>query len=204
VPALLGYDPLVQRFGRYNACLERLGTEPQAGLAAYGVRWLLVHRTAWGGWQPETPNRFERVFPLLSLLRSLDSAKEYPLPDLEEFVKVVEIPDAAPLAFDAASPTEAMPLRMSVAGLAIDIDPRSRPRNIVANFLWYPHIAATVDGQPTTVTEDEWHRIVVAAPAGARQIRIRYLPPRATGTAMALVTLIVGAVATLACQRRSS
>lgn len=204
VPAVLGYDPLVQRFGRYNACLERLGPEPQTGLAAYGVRWLLVHRTAWRGWEPQTPNRFERVFPLLYLLRTLGTAKKLSLPSLNEYLTVFEIPNPAPLAFDAASPTEALPLRMSVAGLAIDVDPRSEPRNIVANFLWYPSIAATADDEPATVTEDEWHRIVVAVPAGARQIRIRYLPPRATGRAMALLMALFGGVAMLACRLKSS
>jgi len=44
VQAFYGYDLLVQRFGRYNACLERVLTQLQATLAAYGVRWLLVHR----------------------------------------------------------------------------------------------------------------------------------------------------------------
>ena len=204
VPAVLGYDPLVQRFGRYNACLERLSSDPQTTLAAYGVRWLLVHRTAWRGWEPQTPNRFERVFPLLYLLRTLGSLKEVALPSLNEYLSVLEIPNPAPLAFDTARPTEALPLRMSMAGLAIDVDPRSEPRNIVANFLWYPSIAATADDKPTTVTEDEWHRIVVAAPTGARQIRIRYLPPRATGRAMALFMALVGVVAMLACRSKSS
>ncbi len=202
VPALLGYDPLVQRFGRYTACLERLGPEPQAGLAAYGVRWLLVHRTAWGGWKPETPNRFERVFPLLSLLRTLGSAKEVSLPDLDDVLTVFEIPDAAPLAFDAASPSEALTLRMSVAGLDIDVDPKAEPRNIVANFLWYPHMAATADGQPAMVSEDEWHRIVVAVPPDATKVCIRYVPPRAVGTVLALLAALFAAGTTLACQRK--
>ena len=204
VPALLGYDPLVQRFGRYNACLERLDPEPQAGLAAYGVRWLLVHRTAWGGWQPETPNRFEKVFPFLNLFRNLGSSKELSLPDLDDALKVFEIPDAAPLAFDAAHPTEALSLRMSVAGLAIDVEPKSEQRNIVANFLRYPHIAATADDEPAEVTEDEWHRIVVAAPAGASQIRIRYAPPRFTGNVMACLLALFGVGATLGCRSKSS
>jgi hypothetical protein len=93
---------------------------------------------------------------------------------------------------------------MSVAGLAIDVDPRSEPRNIVANFLWYPHMAATADDRPAEVTEDEWQRIVVAAPAGAKAIRIRYSPPRATGTAMALLMALVGGVAMLGCRSKSS
>jgi hypothetical protein len=205
VPAFFGYDPLVQRFGRYNACLERLFQDPQAGLAAYGVRWLLVHRTAWGGWKPETPNRFERVFPLVELLNTpLGGNPQRPLGDVAEYVKVIEIADAAPLAFDAARPTDALPLRMSVAGLDIDLGPEPEPRKIVANFLRYPDIVATADGKPAVVTEDKWQRIVVAAPAGARQIRIRYAPPRGAGLAIAVGLTMLGGAATLACQRRCS
>jgi hypothetical protein len=205
VPALFGYDPLVQRFGRYNACLERIFRDPPAGLAAYGVRWLVVHRTVWGGWEPQTPNRFERVLPFTDLLNTkLGSNPQPPLGDLAEYVKVIEIPDASPLAFDTASPTDALPLRMSVAGLDIDLEPVAEPRTIVANFLWYPDIVATSDGEPAVVTQDNWQRIVVAAKAGARQIRIRYAPPRAAGITIAVVLAMLGAAATLACQPKSS
>jgi hypothetical protein len=205
VPALFGYDPLVQRFGRYNACLERIFRDPPAGLAAYGVRWLVVHRTVWGGWEPQTPNRFERALPFTDLLNTkLGSNPQPPLGDLAEYVKVIEIPDASPLAFDTASPTDALPLRMSVAGLDIDLEPVAEPRTIVANFLWYPDIVATSDGEPAVVTQDNWQRIVVAAPPGTRQIRIRYAPPRAAGITIAVVLAVIGAAATLACQWKSS
>ena len=205
VPAFFGYDPLVQRFGRYTACLERVLAQPRAAFAAYGVRWLLVHRTAWGGWKPETPNRFERAFPFVELLNTpLGGNPQRPLGELTDYVKVIEIPDAAPLAFDTADPAEALPLRMSVAGLDIDLQSAAAPRTIVANFLWYPHIAATADGKPAVVTEDEWHRIVVAAPSDTKQIRVRYAPPRRAGTVMALLVALFGAGATVACQRKSS
>ena len=202
LPAFFGYDPLVQRFGRYNTCLERLLTQPQATLAAYGVRWLLVHRTAWGGWEPETPNHFERVYPFVGLLNKLRGKnRQETLPNLDEYLKVIEIPDAAPMAFDAAQPTDPLPLHMSVAGLGIDLEPAAAARNIVANFLWYPDIVATADGKPAAVTEDEWQRIVVDAPVGARQIRIRYAPPRATGIAIAFTLSLLGAAAVLVCRR---
>jgi hypothetical protein len=202
-PAFYGYDALVQRFGRYNACLERVLTQPQATLAAYGVRWLLVHRTAWGGWEPETPNRFERVYPFVGVLNTLVDNQQLSLQEIDDYLKVIEIPDVSPLAFDTARPTEPLPLHMSVAGLGIDLEPAAAARNIVANFLLYPDIVATADGEPVAVTEDEWQRIVVAAPAGARQIRIRYAPPRATGITSALILSLVGVAATLACRRNS-
>ncbi|MFM9196995.1 MAG: hypothetical protein ACKOWG_14870, partial [Planctomycetia bacterium] len=93
------------------------------------------------------------------------------------------------------------PLRMSVAGLAIDLEPAAAPRSIVANFLWYPDISATADGRPVAVTEDEWQRIVVQVPAGARQLRIRYSPPRAPGLVIAMILAAIGAGATFACRR---
>ena len=204
VPAFHGYDVLVQRFGRYKTCVERVVAQPQAAFAAYGVRWLLVHRTVWGGWEPETPNRFERVFPFANVLATLGDSKEVPLAELSEFVKVIEIPDAAPLAFDAARPTDALTLRMSVAGLDIDLGSEPEPRKIVVNFLRYPDTVATADGKPAAVTEDEWQRIVVAVPAGARQIQIRYSPPRGTGIAIAVILSLVGVVTMLACRRAAA
>jgi hypothetical protein len=89
---------------------------------------------------------------------------------------------------------------MSVAGLVIELVPESGPRKIVANFLRYPDIVATADGKPVAVTEDEWQRIIVAAPAGAKEIRIRYAPPRGPGIAIAFALAVVGAAATLACR----
>jgi hypothetical protein len=201
LPAFFGYDPLVQRFGRYTACLERVLAKPQAAFAAYGVRWLLVHRTAWGGWEPHTPNRFERKFPFVPLLAKIDSNPQRSLGELDDYVRVFELPDAAPLAFDAAQRTEPLPLQMSVAGLCIDLEPAAAARNIVANFLRYPDIVATADGKPVAVTEDEWQRIVLNVPADAKQIRIRYSPPRAVGITIAAVLALMGAAAVLVCHQ---
>jgi hypothetical protein len=204
VPALFGYDPLVQRFGRYSACVERIMNTPQEALAAYGVRWLLAHRTTWGGWKPQTPNRFERVLPFVDLLQTLGNNRQKSLGEFDQFLVAIEIPDASPLAFDTAHPTDALPLRMSVAGLDIDLVPGADSRKIVVNFLRYPDIVATADGSRVEVTEDEWQRIVVAVPAAAKEIRVRYSPPRAVGVTIAAVLALLGGVATLACQRKSS
>ena len=205
VPALFGYDPLVQRFSRYNACLKRVLTQPEAALAAYGVRWLVVHRTVWGGWDQQTPNRFENIFPFVELLNTpLGRNPQQPLGTMTDYVKVIEVPDAAPLAFDVDRPADALPLRMSVAGLEISLEPESQPRKIVANFLRYPDMVATVDGQPAEVMEDQWQRIEVAAPPHARTIRIRYSPPKAPGMVMALILALGAAGAMLVCRRAAA
>lgn len=204
VPAFFGYDPLVQRFGRYIACANRVVENPRAALAAYGVRWAVVHRTVWGGWRPETANRFERHIPFAEALKPLldGGLREVDLGAEEsEFVRVLEIPEAAPLAFDAAAPTEPVPLRASTAGLDVELAPAATPRKIVVNFLRYPALSATADGQPVPVTEDEWQRIVVEAPAGTRSLAIRYEPDRTTGRILAAVIAACG-LATLAMARR--
>jgi len=54
------------------------------------------------------------------------------------------------------------------------------------------------------VSEDEWHRIVVAAPAGTTKVCIRYVPPRARGTVLALLASLFAAGTTLACRLKSS
>ncbi len=141
------------------------------------------------------------MFPFLDLLAKLGELKEVPLAELNEFVKVIEIPDAAPLAFDTARPTESLPLRMSVAGLDIELGPEPEPRKIVANFLRYPDIVAMADGKPAAVTEDTWQRIAVEVPADTKEVRIRYSPPRATGIVMGVLLAAVGAVAMYACGR---
>jgi hypothetical protein len=208
VPAVFGYNPLVQRFGRYNACLERIGEQPQEALAAYGVRWLLVHRTFWGGWPPQTPNRFERVLPFLNLLvavgKTTDTNRQVPLPDLDEYLKVIEIPDASPLAFVADRPADALPLRMSITGLDIDLVPATESRRVVANFLFYPDITATADGRSVAVSHDEWQRIVAEVPAGAATLRIRYRPPVAAGLVLAALSAAIGAGMLHWCRLRSA
>jgi len=203
VPVVVGYNPLVERFGRFNRCIDRIAENPPAALAAYGVRWLVVHRTAWGGWEPQSENRFERIFPRLDLLNTLRGNREISLPGLGDFVRIVEIPDALPLAFDAAAPTSPLPLRTTAAGLDMELDPVGEPRTVVANFLSYPDIVATADGLPVDVDEDEWQRIVVRVPAGSRSLRIRYRPPWGTGCLIAVLPAVLGVVATRLCRSRS-
>ena len=171
----------------------------------YEVRWLVVHRTVWGGWDQQTPNRFENIFPFVELLNTpLGRNPQQPLGTMTDYVKVIEVPDAAPLAFDVDRPADALPLRMSVAGLEISLEPESQPRKIVANFLRYPDMVATVDGQPAEVMEDQWQRIEVAAPPHARTIRIRYSPPKAPGMVMALILALGAAGAMLVCRRAAA
>jgi hypothetical protein len=201
VPAFFGYDPVVERFDRYKSCVARLAEDPQAALAAYGVRWLLVHRTAWGGWKASPDQILEQRITFAHLFKPLSHNPEVSLPDLAEYLRVFEIPDPAPLAFDESEPAQPLALEMSTAGLVITLEPEPRPRRVVANFLRYPAITAMADGRPATVGEDAWQRIVVDVPAGARAIRIRHSPPRGPGIALALLLSLGGCASLLVCQK---
>lgn len=197
VPALFSYDPLVQRFGRYAACLERLREDPRKALAAYGVRWLFVHRTVTGGWMPQTPNRFELLLPFADLLESLGDIKQLSIPDLDDSIQVLAIPEAVPLAFDVAEAATSLPMMLDVSGASVGLEPTDSPRRVVFNLLWYPDLAASVDGMPVPVIEDEWHRSVVVVPAGARDVQLRYKPPTRQGILVALGLFGAGAVCLL-------
>lgn len=201
VPALFGYDPIVERLERYRSCVARVAENPQAALAAYGVRWLLVHRTAWGGWEASPNQVFEQRITFVHLLKSLSHNPEVSPPELAEYVRIFEIPNAAPLAFDESNPSRPLRLEMTTAGLVITLEPEPRPRRIVANFLWYPTMTATADGRPTEVGEDAWQRMVVEVPAGASDLRIRHTPPRGLGIALALLASLAGGVSLMVCRR---
>jgi hypothetical protein len=201
VPAFFGYDPLVQRFGRYTACLDRLQQDPRRALAAYGVRWLFVHRTVSGGWMPQTPNRFEWVLPYANVLEKLGQAQRLTLGDSDEFVSVVEIPEAAPLAFDADDPGTSLPLMLDVSGAYVGLEPKDAPRQVVFNFLRYPDLVASVDEAPAPVLEDEWQRSVVEVPARGRHVRLAYSPPKGPGLLVSFGCLGVGVISLLVCGR---
>ena len=68
----------------------------------------------------------------------------------------------------------------------------------------WPHMTAKVDGQPVPAGPDEWGRLRVMVPAGAKTLEVRYTPPWAKGmlfgAAIALATA-VGAVAALAARQ---
>ncbi len=200
VPALHGYNPLVQRFGRYQTCLDRIFSDPAPALAAYGVGRVLIHRSATGGFPPQTPNRFEQVVPFGNLASRLTPARVTSIGDPHDVLAVAELP-AAPLAFDRSSPNEGLAFRLSVAGIDIDLEPPTDECAIVANFLYYPDFVAHADGRPARIETDEWQRIVVDVPAGTKRVTIHYRPPWITGILLALVPAAFAAITIEACRR---
>ena len=68
----------------------------------------------------------------------------------------------------------------------------------MVNFMAWPHMVAKVDGQPIPSGPDDWERLRVVVPAGAKRLEIRYIPPWTRGilygAAIALATAL-GAVA---------
>ena len=81
-----------------------------------------------------------------------------------------------PLAFAAGNPRQALPLRFDGAGIDVDVRGLSSASPVVVNFLWYPKMKAAVDGQEVECSRDDWYRITVGVPAGAKVLEIRYRP----------------------------
>lgn len=203
IPSLLGYNPLVAHLKRYERCLERIRRDPAAGLAAYGCGKVLLHRTMTGGYQARSANRFERIAPLGDLLTRVpeDSYRLEPLGETGNFVTVVTLPAAAPLAFATSSPREPLALSMSVQGLDIALEP-GPARQVVLNFLHYPDMRASADGAPLPVAEDDWGRMVVDVPANTRRLTLRYVPPWGVGCALAIPLVVAGAAGCAWLERR--
>ncbi len=212
-----GDDPLVASKPLFSAGYKRMSDDPLAAAQAYGIRWLLVHKDVMEIYdfykhpdklKPEeiakrnpeeffithgvgSPPPYNRIFePLYQHSRQVLS-----YPEVE--VREIEGP-CRPLAFCESAPDVALPIQLSGRGAKVDLGGLSQGGPVVVNFMAWPHMTAKVDGQPVPAGPDEWGRLRVMVPAGAKTLEVRYTPPWAKGmlfgAAIALATA-VGAVA---------
>ena len=144
-----GYDPITESRPPVRLARAYLARYPAQALRAYGVRWIIVHRTAV---KPIfSPNPFERGLEsnvhsgfLLKVLPSLPAKEVLKLPDEH----VWRLSDSDPMAFPYGHPERAFPLKATGTGLTVSIDGKPVPGPLVVNFLWYPGARAWADGKP--------------------------------------------------------
>jgi hypothetical protein len=191
-----GYDPFT------SATVENLGAQrfaehdPIGACRAYGVRWIIVHTTAFSRrtrWTDPTIDSSEFLDPLRQemLPHLLAGAKlRLSLPDIE----VGEVPDVDPLAFPAGARERPLAIALDQAGATVDVRPLANGGRVVVNVLLRRGIKAFVDGQSADLTTDQYGRVVVNVHRGATLLRVAYMPPwRAaigTGSAVALLGLL--------------
>lgn len=195
LPALYGYDPVMQSHRAYLDCLKRVMADPQRGLEAYGVRRIVAHRTLSSkGSAPRSANSFERVLPLAEVLDSIDKGQMLTLGESDAFVRVFDLPDAAPLAFTQADTASPFPVRLRADGVDVDLAGRRDDRPVVVNVLWWPRLTATAAEQTLKLAADEWGRVVVDVPAGASTLAVRYRPDWLRGAGLASLAAAFGLV----------
>jgi hypothetical protein len=199
-PAFYGYDPLVEAKPAYNHAWEMFWQDVPAACRAYGLRWFLLHRSIIEG-HPLSPSRsqqLERTCRFLEALKRVPIARQHSMKSLDEAVLVLEVAGVDPLCFCQDESSRPLPMRMSGRGIDVELGGLSQQRNVVINFLHYPDMRAYVDGAAAPLTTDNWLRMVVSAPAGARLLSVLYQPPWWNGLALGFAVAILASVTVLA------
>lgn len=188
-----GYDPAVERQPETIKTVERLETAPLAAAQAYGIRWLVVHRSAEdpAANAGHNPGEWfiERYVAHLQQLPALRARARLAL-RLPE-VTVWELPGPAPMAFALRAPGTGLPWRASGRGMEVSLPAGASGGEVVANVLWRPWMRVYADGRPLAAAGDEWGRVRASVPAGARTLLVRCEPPWRPGFMLGLLLALL-------------
>jgi hypothetical protein len=204
IPSFGGYDPVSETRAPYRAVLAGLARDPTATLRAWGVRWIVVHRTVakpiyTPSPTPKVPDleRFVRWLPALQRTERAALGGALKTNELE----IYELAGAEPLAQWDVRPGEraSLPIAFRDDGVEVDLPGDGGPRTVTIALLRWPRTVVTADGAVVAAVADRWGRIEVEVPRGARRLRVGVAPPwRAglgVGAVLALVACAMGWVA---------
>ncbi|WP_309718495.1 hypothetical protein [Armatimonas sp.] len=190
LPMLMGYDPLVEaspltlqmkhRFlpspalvkgtSNFRAAIPQNSVE---ALRRYGVRWICV------------TDGVQSVDKLL-LLEMLSG--QVTLRYTRLGLQVYELAGGDPLAFAQSDPSQSIPFTLNATGATITLGSAvSGP--VVVNLLARERLNALVDGKPVAITKDAWDRVTVIAPAGTKELTLRYEPAWGKGFVASVILL---------------
>ncbi len=196
VPSIFGYDPVVEGQPRMAEVLAQLQKDPVTASKAYGVGWHLFSYPA----DPVlSPNKYmwgleKLVTPDLAYYRLLKAD----LKSLAEYhgTTLKELPGADPLAFVNGRPENALPIKVNCRGVDIDVGGLAAGAAVTVNFLWYPQMTLTMNGQSLPVDKDNWLRITTTLPEAGSILHLRFEPPWyktcAVGAVICLGALVLG------------
>lgn len=196
VPALLGYDPLVEFTPRFAKVRKAIDTQFLRSLQEYGVEYAFLpndfehprtggYREAWG-LEIATPVRRTQVTQLPEFSQVVFRDEE---------ISVLQVPGTKPLAFPELSPATALPIHLAGNGLDIETTDVPNGGSVVANFFWYPEMHAKADGAPLPITPDSWQRMKMDVPKGTKSLRLRFTPPWWKGFGLGALACGLGFVA---------
>lgn len=176
-----GYNPFVALTAPNRGADAAFARDPLAAAHAYGVGWLVEHRLAEHPlWEPNhvlSPMQPGQLHMLHVLKRY--AHRKLVLPE----VSIWELKGSDPLAFAVSRPAQALPLRYSQVGVDVDVTRLPTGGRVVVNILQRPYMQARAGALPLSITADAWGRMVVAVPAGAKLLTVRYVPPWRAGFA---------------------
>jgi hypothetical protein len=204
VYAFGGYDSAVEAFPAVILTMRNMAAHPDQALRAYGVAWIVVHRTV-----------TNPVYSDNSAIRVLESPddrlrpaymaecyRHRPVATTAD-VTLFNIAGVDPLAYAVLTYPQPLPkgkgvlvkisLRITTSATGIDVDlTPAHGGDIVVNFLAYKALVAEIDGRGVPIYADGWGRIVVRAPEGGRRLTIRYAMPWTASVACGIVLLVMG------------
>jgi len=195
VEAFAGYDPFVGNTNENLYSASRLDHDPLGAARAYGLRWILLHRSAiekrsWRGGFPIAAEGLDDV----SLGEFTRLAPHARLRLAMPLLQVWEIPGVDPMAFPDGTPSQPLPVAFDQAGVTVDVRSLRRATTIVVNVLGRRGMAGSIDGSPVELAGDDWGRCVVSVPPGASRVRIAYEPPWGTAAQASLLALLMGLI----------
>ena len=185
-----GYDPLVQSKPQVLDADDQMVLDPVGAAKAYGIQWLVIHRSLEKPLSEVLPQ--EKLIVHEQLLPSLHQASRsvLKLPEVE----IRELPGACPLAFAETAPDQGLPIQLRGAGVDVDVSSLAEGGAVIVNFLNWPCMEARAGGRPLPLEPDEWGRMRTQAPAGATCLEIRYSPPWGLGCRLGGCLALVGAL----------
>jgi hypothetical protein len=178
VPSIFGYDPLVEGQPRAVEVFKRLEKDPLQACKIYGVG---LHIFSHGDSPPHSPNKrfwdVEYEVHREPAYRKLLKANLTLLAKFHDDTTLKELPGVDPLVFVTSRPDRALPIHLHCRGADIDVSGLRAGEDVTINFLWYPHMSLSLDGEAAPIEKDEWLRITTTLPRSGSTLSLRYEPP---------------------------
>jgi hypothetical protein len=192
--AFSGYDPLLQWGQSYETAERLLAEKPIETLRAYGVRWHLLSPLLRNPILSPNSNPVVRVEETAINDEAAMRAVKRLLKIIVhgEGVQLGELADVAPMAFPRQRPTLALPVTAGGDGIKVSLKRMKESGIVIVNFLWYPQMRATIDGKSVELAQDDFERMMVEMPAGAKTLHIRYAAGWGVGSAIGLALVLIG------------
>ena len=187
---VFGYEALVRDTIETTEATKRIMDDPTSALAAYGVRWMVIHRLAFVPEFSANPDQAETEgftdgAEVMELL--LQHARR--VVRLDD-VMIFELNDPSPMSFAESKPDRPLPIRFDGSGARVDVS-SIEGGPVIVNVIMRHWMTASADGRPVDIASDDWGRVVAEPPVGTKVLRIRYSPPWMAGLAIGFVVIAV-------------